>query len=309
MIQKIDMNKCRCGFPKFNGINQCVCNLNAPKDIICWWSGGVTSAVACHVAIQIFGLARTRFVFIDTGNEDPDTHRFMRDCMRWYGVGIEIISNTEYKNIQEVWYKFLSLNVATGAICSTELKRKVRETFQAKEKYTHQVFGFDITKKDPKRAMAMTLNYPESNPIYPLLFYGYTKEKCIKILTDAGIKIPDSYLMGFENNNCLETGCVQGGIGYWQLMQKNRPDKFEAMAKVEHELTDLAGHPVTMLKDQSKGGGLVFLLPHPKYPHIKDISMMKGRPPQPLLDCNGFCGINDLAGKNKTTKELNYATP
>ena len=61
------------------------------------------------------------------------------------------------------------------------------------------------------------------------------------------------------------------------------------MAMREHEITDLKGEPVTICKDQSKGGGLVFLKPHPKYPDMKDISMMKGRPPEMLIECNGFC--------------------
>jgi hypothetical protein len=81
------------------------------------------------------------------------------------------------------------------------------------------------------------------------------------------------------------------------------------MADIEHELTELKGEPVTMLKDQSKGGGLVFLKPHPKYPHIKDISMMKGREPKPLMECNGFgCAVNDLEPRNKTENEINYQT-
>jgi hypothetical protein len=75
---------------------------------------------------------------------------------------------------------------------------------------------------------------------------------------------------------------------------------------MEHELTEAKGQPVTMLKDQSEAGGLVFLKPHPQYPLMKDISMMKGRPPKPLFECNGFCGINDLSPKNETEKELNY---
>ena len=79
------------------------------------------------------------------------------------------------------------------------------------------------------------------------------------------------------------------------------------MAKIEHDLTDLKGKPVTMCKDQSKGGGLVFLLPHKDYPHIKDLSMMQGRPPKPLMDCNGLdCGVKDLDDRNSTEEEINY---
>lgn len=103
------------------------------------------------------------------------------------------------------------------------------------------------------------------------------------------------YKLGFENNNCFGTGCVQGGIGYWQKIQKEFPDKFIKMARIEHELTNLKGKPVTMLKDQSKNKSMLFLLPHPDYPDIPHLDMKKGRPPKSLMECNGFCGVNDMA--------------
>ena len=61
-----------------------------------------------------------------------------------------------------------------------------------------------------------------------------------------------------------------------------------------------------MLKDQSENGGFVFLKPHPKFDFIKDISKMKGREPEPLFECNGFCGINDLSDRKTTEDEINY---
>lgn len=271
--------------------------------VIAWWSGGVTSAIACWFAIRMFGKKNVRVVFIDTKNEDDDTYRFRLDCEKWYGKQIETITNEKYADIREVWFKFLSLNVAHGAICSSELKRVMRIRYQKENSYSFQVFGFDID--EPKRAKAMTANYAGTNPIFPLLLFGWTKKMCIAALEKAGIKIPDAYLLGLNNNNCVKTGCVQGGIGYWQRFMVLFPKRFDEMAWVEHELTRLSGRPVTMNKDQSKKGGLVFLKPHPDYPHIKDISMMKGRPPKPLVDCNGFCGTNDLQ-KSATEKEINF---
>lgn len=263
------------------------------KEIVCWWSGGITSAVACKLAIDFFGIDACHLIFIDTHNESPDTYRFKDDCEKWYGKKIRTLSNPDYSNIQEVWYKFKSLNVANGAVCSSELKRKVRLHYQsAHPDITHQVFGFDI--KEGNRALAMKLNYPESKPIFPLMFYGMSKKHCIEYAFDNGIEPPSSYAI-FNNNNYMQTGCVQGGIGYWQKMKIEKPENFFKMAKIEHELTDLAGKPVTMLKDQNKKDpGLVFLLPHPEYPFVKDISMMKGKFPEPLMECNGFCGTNDL---------------
>lgn len=271
--------------------------MNTEKDIITWWSGGVTSAVTCKICIDLYGKDRVRIIFIDTRNEHDDTYRFLRDCEKWYGLPIETISS-QYESIEGVWKTYLSLNTAHGAICSTILKRRVREDWQTNNTWIYQAFGFDL--KEAHRAVSMTINNPKVKAIYPLLLYGLLKKDCVKILEDAGIVLPVPYLNGYKNNNCDKTGCVQGGIGYWQKRQREEYDKFYRMAMREHELTNLKGEPVTICKDQSKEakakGGFVpvFLLPHPDYPEVKDISMFKGRPPEPLVECNGFCGLDDM---------------
>ncbi|MCK5605313.1 phosphoadenosine phosphosulfate reductase family protein [Candidatus Pacearchaeota archaeon] len=300
--------------------------INYVSKIICWFSGGVTSAIACKLAIELFGKENCRVIFMDTYNEDDDTYRFKNDCEKWYGINIETITiigkqiNTRkgiiiFNSIDDVWNHYLSLNVASGAICSSVLKRDLRQLWEKKNDYSYQVFGFDAG--EPKRAKGLTLNYPKSNPIYPLLMMGYSKKDAINILNEAGIKIPITYNYGFLNNNCFKTGCIQGGIGYWQKMEREFLPKFDRMASKEHYLTNKKGKPVTMLKDQSKEAKLlveqtgnkslqcVFLKPHPDYPHIKDISIMKGREPKPLTDCNGFCGIDDLI-RNPTELEINF---
>ena len=282
------------------------------NNIIGWWSGGVTSAVTCKLCIDIYGLENVRLIFIDTFNEDKDTYRFKKDCEKWYGKKIETITRVgkgkKYEKIQDVWYKYKSLNVAGGAVCSSELKRQLRKEWERENTYESQAFGFDID--EIKRVKSMVNNYRETaKPIFPLLMLGLSKKDCVQIILDAKLKLPRAYVLGFLNNNCLNTGCVQGGIGYWQKMKIDIPSNFNAMAEIEHELTKLKGKPVTMLKDQSKNGGLVFLKPHKDYPNIKDISMMKGREPQPLTDCNGLaCGVKDLDEVSETHEEINYQT-
>lgn len=281
------------------------------KPIIGWWSGGIASAIVCRLIIDDFGKENCRIIMIDTMNEDPDTYRFLMECEKWYGLEIETIRNEEYDDIRDVWYKYKSLNVSFGAICSSELKRKAREDWQKENEYSAQAFGFDIDEVN--RALSMKLNNPDVKPIFPLLNRMISKEECIEMVKDAGIEIPNMYKLGFQNNNCFQTGCVQGGIGYWQKMGREYPEKFEAMAKVEHDLTELRGEPVTMLKDQSKEAKrkpkkerLVFLKPHPDYPNNKDISMMEGREPKSLVDCIGVCGTNDLDENEEHEQEINY---
>tara|TARA_R110001632_G_scaffold80358_1_gene179757 strand:+ start:1679 stop:2593 length:915 start_codon:yes stop_codon:yes gene_type:complete len=286
--------------------------INMSKKVIGWWSGGITSAVTCKLCIDIYGVENVRIIFIDTFNEDEDTYRFKKDCEKWYNKEIETITRVgegkKYEKIQDVWYKYKSLNVAGGAVCSSELKRELRKEWEKENDYKYQAFGFD--GDEIRRVKSMVKSYRKTaKPIFPLLMFGYNKQDCLKIILDEGLELPRAYRLGFLNNNCLNTGCVQGGIGYWQKMKKDIPKNFDEMAKIEHELTKIKGEPVTMLKDQSKGGGLVFLKPHKDYPNIKDISMMKGREPKPLTDCNGLaCGVSDLDERNPTEKEINFQT-
>ena len=275
--------------------------------VVAWWSGGITSAVACKIAIDLYWPVRV--IFMDTKNEHLDTERFRLDCEKWYGQSIEVISAIpdKYESIQDTWYRHQSLNVANGAICSSVLKRRLREDWQRQNEYSHQVFGFEFEQSEFKRAKAMGLNHPQAKPIFPLLMMGLTKEDCMRMVVDAGIKPPEMYALGFTNNNCFGTGCVQGGVGYWKKIQREFPDKFEAMAKVEHDLTNQKGKPVTCLRDQSKkskdlaktlddsSAAFVFLKKHPNYDN-KCLDDMTGREPEPLMDCNGFCGVNDLLG-------------
>lgn len=285
--------------------------INENFPVIAWWSGGVTSAVTCRLCLDWFGEKNVRIIFIDTHNEDEDTYRFLKECENWYGKQIECISNPNYKSIQDVWYQELCLNTAAGAACSGKLKRETRLLFEQTNSFSYQAFGFEIKEID--RALGMKLNNPKAKPIFPLITELLTKKDCIKLIERENnlfhpLRVPRSYYEGYHNNNCFKTGCVQGGIGYWQKIKREYPEKFEAMAKVEHDLTNLKGHPITILKDQSKkGGGLIFFKPHPDYPNIKDISMMKGREVLPLIECNGFCGMDDIK-VNKTLYELNLVT-
>ena len=68
--------------------------------VICWWSGGITSAVACKVAIDLYGKDNCEVIMIDTHNEHSDTYRFKDDCSKWYGLPIKTISAIGGANTQ-----------------------------------------------------------------------------------------------------------------------------------------------------------------------------------------------------------------
>ena len=162
-----------------------------------------------------------------------------------------------------------------------------------------------------KRAKGLASNHAKAKPIFPLLMYGMDKKACIDYVQAAGIEIPLMYQLGFQNNNCFKTGCVQGAIGYWQKIKREFPKKWEAMADMEQELTEAKGEPVFICKDQSgeaqkNNNQTVFLRTNPNYPEIKTIDDMTGREPEPLVECNGFCGTNDLLEQPVTPDNLEF---
>lgn len=224
--------------------------------VIAWWSGGVASALACILALKKY--QNVHIAFCDTSSEHPDTYRFMKDWEKRTGATVHIYKSKKFKEPEEVWRHFNGLNFAPGAPCSSELKRAVRIKIQDINNDYGQVFGFDYCKKEIRRSKKMIKNYPEINPIFPLIEHKISRERIFRVLKWIGLKPPVIY-KHFLNNNCIgaddspKGGCVQGGIGYWQKMKTIYPKKFEYMANIEQELTEIKGEPVTICKDQRKG--------------------------------------------------------
>ena len=279
------------------------------KSIIAWWSGGVTSAVACKMALDKY--ENVKIVMLDTMNEDEDTYRFLKDCEEWYGVDIEVYKHPGYSSIQEVWRKYKSLASATGALCSTILKAHAREIYCKDKDIEGHVFGFEYHPKEINRA----INWEKNKGLkayFPLIESKITKLDSMNLLRSNRIKLPRVYGFGFNNNNCFKTGCTQGGVGYYKKIQKDFPEKFEAMASMEHELSRLKGEPVVICHDQrasrvitkwdySKRTGdptsksKLFLKYNNEFPEIPTIDVIKGKHVAIIdsFECNGFCSLEE----------------
>lgn len=199
--------------------------------IICWWSGGITSAVACKKSLEKWDV---RLVYIETGSHHPDTLRFKADCEKWYGQEIETIQNDKYTSHFDVIEKDKYVNGPAGARCTMVLKRRVREKWERDQQIDGYVWGFEAGKKEEDRADRIKLAQPKYNHYFPLIDEGLTKPDCIRIVQEACIEVPMMYKLGFSNNNCI--GCVKGGMAYWNLVRKHFPDEFNKMAKLEREL-------------------------------------------------------------------------
>ena len=202
--------------------------------VVSWYSAGITSTIATLLAIERFGLENVEIVFFETGSHHPDNDRFIDECENLFGKEILVMQNEKFSDIYEVFTKERFINGPHGAPCTRALKKRMRQQWEDNNDWDYQVFGFEDTPNEVKRAERFSKNYPYTNAIFPLIEKGLNKEDCIKHLADFGIEVPMMYRLGYSNNNCI--GCVKGGMGYWNKIRVDFPEVFDKMAKVEREV-------------------------------------------------------------------------
>lgn len=255
------------------------------KKYIGWFSCGTTSAVACKLALDIYGKDNVDLWYIETGAAHPDNARFISDCEKWYGKKINIARNQRFSCPLDVAKKEL-FNTPYGAPCTKYLKKEVRQKqimplYDGQEVY--HVLGFEYTLHEVNRALRWK-QQQTNNVVFPLIARHLDKKKCLLILKGQGIEVPAMYKLGYHNNNCI--GCFKGGMGYWNKIRKDFPEVFESVSRVEQE----TGH--TCL---NKDGEQLYL---------KDLDESWGNHTDiEIPDCGLFCDIEMNGLKNKQIEE------
>ena len=194
---------------------------------IVWFSCGASSAIATMYAIKKYD--NCDVVYCDTGGEHPSNLKFLSDIEKLIGKEIKVLKNEKYKDHFEV-FKTGYINGIYGAKCTTELKKKLRLKYQRPDDI--HIFGYTLEEKS--RAEKFEHYNPELFVDWILIEKGITKENCLGILWQRGIKLPKMYELGYNHNNCI--GCVKGGMGYWNQIRKDFPEHFNKMAEIERNI-------------------------------------------------------------------------
>lgn len=192
-----------------------------------WFSCGCSSLVACMLAKP------DEWLYIHVSSQHPDTLRFLADVEKHLDVSISVLQSEKYKSVDEVIEDRRYINGAGGALCTLELKKRVRQEWEKKHLARHTyIWGYDVNER--ARADRIVYSMPDHDHEFPLIDHLLTKEDCHGIVEDMGIKRPEMYDLGYPNNNCI--GCVKGGMGYWNKIREDFPKVFERRAKQEREI-------------------------------------------------------------------------
>lgn len=202
--------------------------------IVVWFSCGAASAVAAKKTIEMYGdICDIHIVNNPILEEHPDNIRFLNDVSKWLNKPIELALNSKYKNHScvEVWDDRQYMSGVGGAPCTLELKKKARYEWELKNRPDWHVLGF--TLEETGRYDRFILN--ERNNTLPVLMQNrITKVDCFRILSEAGIELPEIYKY-ITNANCI--GCVKAtSPTYWNIIREKFPDVFEQRKSQSREI-------------------------------------------------------------------------
>ncbi len=189
-----------------------------------WWSTGAASAVAAWLIL----LERPDAIIArcETNNEDPDNYRFEADVMRKLDRSVTLLQSEKYASVWDVWQGERYMAGIHGASCARAMKVTPRLAFQLPTDI--HAFGYTADSRDMG---------PEVTVRAPLIERGITKAGSLAIVQRWGIELPRSYSMGFQNANCLQTGCVKAASpNYWSLYRHRFPDSFARTAAYAREI-------------------------------------------------------------------------
>jgi hypothetical protein len=203
------------------------------KIIVVWFSCGAASAVAVKKTIEIYGESNLiRVINNPIKEEHPDNRRFLNDIENWLGIKIESLTNRNYpeSSAVDVWEKKKAMSFVKGAPCTTALKKEARHQWQKDNDADYHVMGFTSEERDRHD------RWSEPTPLLPVLIDAkLSKQDCFDELARNNIKLPEVYLLGFPNANCL--GCPKAtSPEYWNLTRKMFPDVFAERSELSRRL-------------------------------------------------------------------------
>lgn len=194
--------------------------------VVAWFSCGAASAVAAKLTVEKYG-SRAVVAYCDLmESEHDDNARFFADVQCWLGVPILRLASDRYSNIDDVFERRRYMAGIKGAICTTELKKMVRERWQRIDDI--HVFGY--TADEQRRADDFEENNQGLAVEWILIDAGVTKVECHERIEAAGIASPVMYGLGFNNNNCI--ACPKGTSPiYWARTRRFFPETFGRRAR------------------------------------------------------------------------------
>ncbi len=212
------------------------------------FSGGVGSWYTARRVRDLYGTDGLILLFADTKMEDEDLYRFLDEAAA--DVGGTLVRISEGRTPWQVFKDRRFLGNTRVDLCSRILKRElIRKYFE--QNYdpsdTCLYLGIDWTEvhrfeRAAEHWRPWAVRAPLCDPPY------VDRDDMFKALTEAGIRRPRLYDMGFSHNNCGGF-CVKAGHASFKRLLQKLPDRYAAHEAEEEAIRAHLGKEVAILRD------------------------------------------------------------
>lgn len=215
------------------------------------YSGGLSSHLAAHRAIEEYGVDNVTLLFADVKGEDDDLYRFIREGSSV--LGAKLVTVSDGRTIWQVMRDERFLANSRVDPCSRVLKREVLDRWVA-ENAPDAVHVVGYTACETGRAERLRTKYggrirfPLMEP--PTITKAQVLPEFRELFPD--IAPPCLYLMGAEHNNC-GGACVKAGHAHFRWLLENLPDKYAEWEREEESMRQFLDRDVSILKDRRGG--------------------------------------------------------
>jgi hypothetical protein len=200
---------------------------------LCRFSCGAASAVATKLTLAAHGHENVEIINVFIKQEHEDNRRFLADCTKWFQHDITVLADHKYgASTHEIWRRRGYMVGMRNAPCSVHLKHEIMDSFAATRDIGIHVFGYHVNEAD--RFYRFQENHPDWKCEAPLIEAKLSKEDCLAMVDRAGILLPITYRMGYDNANCI--GCPKGGQNYWQAIREDFPEQFVQIQTIQDEI-------------------------------------------------------------------------
>jgi hypothetical protein len=192
------------------------------------YSGGVCSHLAAKRWIADNGSCV--LLFSDTGIEDPDLYRFIKEAS--VSIGGELVTVASGETFDQMVKRNGALPSQRMPFCSRELKvMPAKRWLDEHPEVDTLVVGIDWIESH--RLPRVQSRWPKYTVTAPMMDAPYlTKRQMLDEIRADGVEPPRLYALGFQHNNC-GGGCVRAGHTAWRHLARTLPDVFETWVQRE----------------------------------------------------------------------------
>lgn len=186
--------------------------------------GAGVNSTAMIIEMLKRGIRPDFVIFADTGSEMPETYRHIEDMKKWFADnGLNFISvSSKHKPIYDYYFKKKMTPSRQFRDCTEKFKKRPIIAFLKKFKAEGVIQYIGIGYDEPYRIKPSSMKWSEYR--YPLWDWKITREKCIEIIKEEGIKVP-------EKSGCFM--CPFQSRDSWKRLWKAHGDLFTKSKEME----------------------------------------------------------------------------